>query len=84
MASLVEEEATAKADRKRIASVFYNRIEKGMPLQTDPTVLYAQGKHKEKVLYSDLEVNSPYNTYKKTGFLLARLQMPVNCQLRQR
>jgi UPF0755 protein len=67
MASLVEEEATAKADRKTIASVFYNRIDKAMPLQTDPTVLYAQGKHKERVLYADLEVNSPYNTYKNAG-----------------
>ena len=38
-----------------------------MPLQTDPTVLYAQGKHKEKVLYKDLEVSSPYNTYQHTG-----------------
>ncbi|ULT55770.1 endolytic transglycosylase MltG [Neobacillus drentensis] len=67
MASLVEEEATGKADRKTIASVFYNRLKQGMPLQTDPTVLYAQGKHKEKVYYKDLEVNSPYNTYKNTG-----------------
>ncbi len=67
MASLVEEEATGKADRKTIASVFYNRLKKGMPLQTDPTVLYAQGKHKERVLYEDLEVNSPYNTYQNTG-----------------
>ncbi|WP_160721865.1 endolytic transglycosylase MltG [Bacillus sp. USDA818B3_A] len=67
MASLVEEEATGKADRKTIASVFYNRLKKGMPLQTDPTVLYAQGKHKEKVYYKDLEVNSPYNTYLNTG-----------------
>lgn len=67
MASLIEEEATEKADRKKIASVFYNRIKEGMPLQTDPTVLYAQGKHKDRVLYEDLEVNSPYNTYKHTG-----------------
>ncbi|MGJ7912235.1 endolytic transglycosylase MltG [Neobacillus sp. LXY-1] len=67
MASLVEEEATAKTDRKKIASVFYNRIKKGMPLQTDPTVLYAQGRHKEKVVYKDLEVESPYNTYQNTG-----------------
>jgi len=67
MASLVEEEATEGADRKRIASVFYNRIKKGMPLQTDPTVLYAEGKHKQKVYYKDLEVNSPYNTYKNKG-----------------
>ena len=67
MSSLIEEEATEKADRKDISSVFYNRIEQGMPLQTDPTVLYAQGKHKERVLYEDLEVNSPYNTYKHNG-----------------
>ncbi|MBU8916551.1 endolytic transglycosylase MltG [Bacillus sp. FJAT-29953] len=67
MASLVEEEATEKADRKKISSVFYNRMEKGMPLQTDPTVLYAQGKHKDRVVYKDLEVNSPYNTYKNPG-----------------
>jgi UPF0755 protein len=67
MSSLIEEEATEKADRKKISSVFYNRIEQGMPLQTDPTVLYAQGKHKERVLYEDLEVDSPYNTYKHKG-----------------
>lgn len=67
MSSLIEEEATEKADRKDISSVFYNRIEQDMPLQTDPTVLYAQGKHKERVLYEDLEVNSPYNTYKHKG-----------------
>jgi UPF0755 protein len=67
MASLIEEEATEKADRKTIASVFYNRIEKGMMLQTDPTVLYAHGKHKERVLYKDLEIDSPYNTYQNTG-----------------
>lgn len=67
MASLIEEEATKKADRKGISSVFYNRIDKGMPLQTDPTVLYAQGKHKERVLYADLQVVSPYNTYENKG-----------------
>jgi UPF0755 protein len=67
MSSLIEEEATQKADRKDISSVFYNRIEQEMPLQTDPTVLYAQGKHKERVLYEDLEVDSPYNTYKHKG-----------------
>jgi UPF0755 protein len=67
MASLVEEEATEKADRETIASVFYNRLKTSMPLQTDPTVLYAKGKHKEKVLYEDLKIDSPYNTYKNSG-----------------
>ncbi|HZH60261.1 MAG TPA: endolytic transglycosylase MltG, partial [Metabacillus sp.] len=67
MASLIEEEATEKADREKISSVFYNRIEKKMPLQTDPTVLYALGEHKDRVLYADLEVDSPYNTYQNSG-----------------
>ena len=67
MASLVEEEATGDVDREKIASVFYNRLAKNMPLQTDPTVLYAMKQHKEKVVYKDLKVNSPYNTYKHKG-----------------
>ncbi|RDI44085.1 endolytic transglycosylase MltG [Falsibacillus pallidus] len=67
MASLIEEEATAKADRHKISSVFYNRIDEGMPLQTDPTILYALGEHKGRVYYKDLEIDSPYNTYKNSG-----------------
>lgn len=63
LSSLIEEEATGYTDRAKISSVFYNRLAKGMPLQTDPTVLYALGKHKERVLYEDLKVDSPYNTY---------------------
>jgi len=66
-ASLLEEEATAQTDRETIASVFYNRINEGMPLQTDPTVLYALGDHKDRVLYEDLEVDNAYNTYKNKG-----------------
>ena len=66
-ASLLEEEATATTDRETIASVFYNRLEIDMPLQTDPTVLYALGGHKERVLFSDLEVENPYNTYVVKG-----------------
>ncbi|WP_210366942.1 endolytic transglycosylase MltG [Bacillus sp. REN3] len=67
MASLIEEEATEKADRDKIASVFYNRMDIDMPLQTDPTVLYAHGKHKNRVLYEDLKIDDPYNTYKYVG-----------------
>ncbi|MCZ8536113.1 endolytic transglycosylase MltG [Paenisporosarcina quisquiliarum] len=66
-ASLLEEEATADTDREMIASVFNNRMEKKMPLQTDPTVLYALGEHKDRVLYDDLEIDHPYNTYKIQG-----------------
>lgn len=69
MASLIEKEAVTEEDRKMISGVFYNRmnLDQPMPLQTDPTVLYALGKHKDRVLYKDLEVDSPYNTYKYSG-----------------
>ncbi|MFD0048227.1 endolytic transglycosylase MltG [Actinomycetes bacterium NPDC127524] len=67
MSSLIEEEATEQVDRSKIASVFYNRLKAGMPLQTDPTVLYAKGQHQKKVFYKDLKVLSPYNTYKNKG-----------------
>lgn len=67
MASLIEAEATMQTDRESISSVFYNRLDVGMPLQTDPTVLYALGEHKERTLYEHLEVDSPYNTYKHQG-----------------
>nr|WP_102345469.1 endolytic transglycosylase MltG [Bacillus sp. Marseille-P3661] len=67
MASLIEEEATQKADREKISSVFYNRLDQGMPLQTDPTVLYSLGKHSVLITYDDLEVDSPYNTYQNPG-----------------
>ena len=48
-------------------SVFYNRIEKGMKLQTDPTVAYAMGKHLERTFHKDLEYEDPYNTYYVNG-----------------
>ncbi|MFC4320882.1 endolytic transglycosylase MltG [Litchfieldia salsa] len=67
MASLIEEEATAQVDRDKISAVFYNRMKIDMPLQTDPTVLYALGEHKDRVLYKDLEVDHPYNTYRNKG-----------------
>lgn len=69
LSSLVEKEATSLADRSKIASVFLNRMAEnpGMPLQTDPTVLYALGEHKERTLFEDLEVEDPYNTYIHTG-----------------
>lgn len=65
--SLLEKEATGTTDRATIASVFYNRLAEPMPLQTDPTVLYALGEHKDRVLYKDLEVQDPYNTYQNAG-----------------
>ncbi|KXA14673.1 YceG family protein [Clostridium perfringens] len=67
VASMVEKEARDDSERAEIASVIYNRLQKGMPLQIDATVLYALGEHKDTVLYKDLKVDSPYNTYKIKG-----------------
>ena len=67
LASLVERESKAATDRDKIASVIYNRLDIGMKLQIDATVLYALGEWKERVYYSDLEVDSPYNTYRCAG-----------------
>lgn len=67
IASLVEKEGQTTKDRKLIAGVFYNRLEQGMPIQSDISVLYALGTHKEMVTYDDLEVDSPYNLYTNAG-----------------
>lgn len=67
VASIVESEAKADEERAIIAGVIYNRINIDMPLQIDSTVQYALSSKNEVVTYSDLEVDSPYNTYKNIG-----------------
>jgi len=67
IASMIEREAMIDREKPIIASVIYNRLEKNMPLQIDATILYALGRHKRKVLYKDLRVRSPYNTYRNRG-----------------
>ncbi|MEJ4462746.1 endolytic transglycosylase MltG [Enterococcus faecium] len=68
LASLVEKEGVKENDRKNIAQVFFNRIKANMPLQSDISVLYALGEHKELVTYEDTAVDSPYNLYTNTGY----------------
>jgi UPF0755 protein len=67
VASLVEREARVDEDRGKVARVIYNRLERGMQLQIDATVLYALGRAQESVSFKDREVNSPYNTYRIPG-----------------
>jgi len=67
LASLVEREAKRPEERPIIAGVLINRLRAGMPLQCDATVQYALGEHRQRLLYRDLEVDSPYNTYKHPG-----------------
>ncbi|HTX59604.1 MAG TPA: endolytic transglycosylase MltG [Verrucomicrobiae bacterium] len=67
VASLVEREAKAEADRPLIASVIYNRLRIGMPLQVDATIEYALPEHKDVLSFADLRIDSPYNTYLYAG-----------------
>ena len=67
LASIVEREAVRPEERPVIAAVYYNRLRKGMRLESDPTVQYALGHHTSRVLYRDLEIDSPYNTYRRAG-----------------
>ena len=66
-ASLVEREARVDEDRGKVARVIFNRLDAGMQLQIDATVLYALNKPQESVSFKDREINSPYNTYKIPG-----------------
>ncbi len=67
LASLVEKEARVANERPIISGVIKNRLKDGMLLQIDATILYALQEHKQDISYRDLEVESPYNTYKYTG-----------------
>lgn len=67
VASLVEREVVVDSERSLVAGVIYNRLEKGQKLEIDATVQYLLDKPKERLLYKDLEVDSPYNTYRNAG-----------------
>lgn len=68
VASLIEAEAKVDADRPLIASVIYNRLARGMPLQVDATLIYARGDAaNRKISDADKAIDSPYNTYTHTG-----------------
>ena len=79
VASMVQREAFWDDERPAIAGVIENRIEKNMELQIDATVIYAwklKGKNLTRVLYSDLKVDSPYNTYIAPGLPPAPICVP--------
>lgn len=67
IASIVQAEASAKADMGRIARVIFNRLERGMPLQMDSTVDYALGRSTPGVKETDTGLDSPYNSYARMG-----------------
>lgn len=68
LASIVDEETNDKAEKPIVAGLYINRLKRNIPLQADPTVKFALGDFaRKRILLADLEVESPYNTYKNTG-----------------
>ena len=85
MASLVERETPLAPERPLVAGVFYNRLSKNYPLQCDPTVQYAlalAGRPTPIVHHEDLEINSPYNTYRHAGLPPGPIANPGEASLR--
>ena len=85
LASLVERETPQPQERPIVASVFYNRLKLGLPLQCDPTVQYAldlAGKPATKVSAEDLKIHSPYNTYLHRGLPPGPIANPGDASLR--
>ena len=83
LASIVEKETGLEADRARVAGVFINRLRIGMPLQTDPTVIYGLGETFDGNLRKrDLQTDTPYNTYTRMGLPPTPIAMPGQNSLR--
>lgn len=76
MASILEREAKLDEEKPLMASVFYNRIDKGMKLASDATVNFVYNYKKKRMYYKDLEIDSPYNTYKYKGLPPAPISNP--------
>lgn len=77
MASILEREAMVKSEKPIMASVFYNRMKKGMTLSSDATVNFVFDYSKKRIYYKDLKVDSPYNTYKHKGLPPAPICNPA-------
>ncbi|MEN8704345.1 MAG: endolytic transglycosylase MltG, partial [Polaribacter sp.] len=82
LASIVQKETTKKIERPIVAGLYINRLKNSWPLQADPTVIYAIKEVKgqdfvvKRVLNVDLEINTPYNTYKNRGLPPTLISMP--------
>src|SRR5258708_38820723 len=85
LASLVEREPPKPDERRLVAGAFTNRLEKNMPLQCDPTVIYAlqmDDEYKGTLTLRDLRINSPYNTYRNRGLPPGPIGNPGEVALR--
>jgi len=85
LASVIEKETGLSEERPLIASVFWNRLRIGMPLQSDPTIIYAlelAGRFDGNLRRSDLELDSPYNTYRFPGLPPGPIASPGEASIR--
>lgn len=86
LASIIEKETAVADEYGLVAGVFVNRLRRGMPLQTDPTVIYAltggSGALGRALLRKDLEIDSPYNTYRITGLPPGPIANPGKAAIR--
>lgn len=76
LASIVERETTLTQEKPLIAGIYINRLKKGWRLEADPTVQYALGAWKSRVLYKDLDIKSAFNTYRRWGLPPAPIASP--------
>ena len=77
LASIVDEETLFDEENSRVAGVYINRIEKGIPLQADPTLKFALGDFtRQRILNDDKKIDSPYNTYKYRGLPPGPISIP--------
>ncbi len=67
LASIIEREGVVRSELPLISAVFWNRLKLDMPLQADPTVQYAVGKNRQALTRADLQIEHPYNTYRRAG-----------------
>src|SRR5207245_6941513 len=84
MASIVEKETAVPEERPMVASVYYNRLTKRMALDADPSVIYAKllaGTYQGALHHPDMQINSPYNTYRFPGLPPRALGSPRRCYL---
>lgn len=82
LASIVEAETRVPAERALVSAVYHERLRRGMRLEADPTVAYAMGGHKGRLLYADLQIDSPYNTYRHSGLPPGPICSPGEASIR--